>query len=207
MAETIYFLGTVDTTRQSVELLASAMGYDICIDATESNLGERYQRDQAGCVVYNAVGKNLSDCLRWAGDLVEQIPVLRIIVICGRCETSQVVQAMRLGLSSILEFPFSFQEMEQSITNAILDNRRLLSETRNRLAPDIAGLLTRQEQEIAQMLLDGAGTKQISVKLDLSIRTIHYRKKEMFRKLGASGRGEALQALLSGTAAQQPATG
>lgn len=199
MNNVVYFLGTNDTTRQSAELLAGAMGYTICAEIAESDFLSRYRVEEPCCVVFNSVGRDFVSTLNWCREVVDANASIRIIMICSECGTSDVVNAMRKGVSSVLELPFSYKEMEQAIDNALQESDRALNESRNRLAPNIAAVLTRQEQEIAQMLLDGAGTKQISVKLDLSIRTIHYRKKAMFSKLGSNADGHTLRALLSGS--------
>ena len=202
MTATVYFLGTNDTTRQSAELLAGAMGHLVCNCVDESNFRAHFQADESACVVYNAAGRSLASCLEWSGEIIEEQPAVRIILLTHECETSDVVRAMRFGISSVLKFPFSFSDLEQAIESALQENERLINESRNRVAPEVAALLSRQEREIAQMLLDGAGTKQISVKLDLSIRTIHYRKKAILSKLGADARGDSLRALLSGDSRQ-----
>jgi len=202
MDGTVFFTGSDDHTRQSIEILASAMGYNTRSDLSPQNIDEIIRFDEPACIVLNAGFLELKQALEWAAEIIRQHAKARIVLLCSDCETREVVSAMRLGLSSVLEYPFSYAELEQAIQLAMEENRELLSRSKNQLAPDVAALLNKQEQEIAQMLLEGAGTKQISVKLDLSIRTIHYRKKAMFRKLGACGRSAALETLL-GTSQQR----
>jgi len=199
MDGTVFFTGSDDHTRQSIEILASAMGYTTRSDLTSQNIDEVIRLDEPSCIVLNSGFLELKQALEWAAEIMRRHAKARIVLLCSDCETREVVNAMRLGLSSVLEYPFSYAELEQAIHLAMDENRELVQRFRNQLAPDVAALLNKQEQEIAQMLLEGAGTKQISVKLDLSIRTIHYRKKAMFRKLGACGRSAALEALLGTT--------
>jgi len=199
MDGTVFFTGSDDHTRQSIEILASAMGYTTRSDLTPQNIDEVLRHDESACIVLNSGFLELKQALAWAEEIIRRQSDARIILLCSDCETREVVNAMRLGLSSVLEYPFSYAELEQAIHLAMEENRQRLQRLKNQLAPDVAALLNKQEQEIAQMLLEGAGTKQISVKLDLSIRTIHYRKKAMFRKLGACGRSAALETLLGST--------
>ncbi len=203
MDGTVIFTGVDDHTRQSIEVLVAAMGFTTRSDVDVLNPEELKPIDQPFCIVLNSGFLDLEKALAQAKTILRAWPPARLILLCSDCATREVVNAMRVGLSSVLEYPFSYEELEQALQLAIQESLASRQETKSRIALEVAELLTKQEQEIAQMLLDGAGTKQISVKLDLNIRTIHYRKKALFRKLGSNGRSSAIE-LLSGSSRITP---
>ena len=50
--------------------------------------------------------------------------------------------------------------------------------------------LTPREKEIAALLLQGLAIKQIAVDLDIAFDTVKYHMKNLYKKLGISGRPE-----------------
>jgi DNA-binding NarL/FixJ family response regulator len=196
MDGTVYVIGADSQTRQSIELLAAALGCTTRSDVDILNFEDAVQFDKLSCVVLISEPRELTSAMEWASHCIHEHPMTRIIVLGCDCDTPQVVHAMRLGISSVLEFPFLHADLESAIRLALEENQAILMETQNELSAEIVALLTKEEQEIARMLIKGAGTKQISVRLDLSVRTIHYRKKAMFRKLGLNGRVSPREALL-----------
>ncbi len=127
--------------------------------------------------------------------LLEQQPAARVILLTDGSPTALVVKAMRAGVSSVLEHPFAFADLVDAVKTAIEENAGRLQAERKRLPEEISELLTRQEEDIAMLLIEGAATKEIAARLDLSVRTIHYRKNTIFKKIGAENRNQAIKML------------
>ena len=104
-----------------------------------------------------------------------------------------VVQAIKSGADEVCEFTRNRSELQSTL------NRVLSAETNRRppfsdiIPRDILEKLNSEEARILQLLVQGRTTKEVGATLDVSIRTIHYRKKELLRKLGVQNRSEAIE--------------
>lgn len=127
--------------------------------------------------------------------LVHRQPATRVVMLTDGSSTSMVVRAIRGGLSNLLEYPFNFSELTEAINEAVKEHANLIQALGKQIAPEICELLNPQEEDIATLMLEGASVKEIAAKLDVSVRTIHYRKNEIYRKIGAKTREQALKAL------------
>ena len=75
---------------------------------------------------------------------------------------------------------------------------RASGETARRRAPDAAGALTPQERQIARFVAAGATNKEIAAQLFVSPRTVDHHLRNVFTKLGITGRGQLRDADLVG---------
>ena len=58
--------------------------------------------------------------------------------------------------------------------------------------------LSEREREVAQILLQGKSNKQIALELGISNRTVEFHLRNMYTKLGAASRTEAILKLSKG---------
>jgi FixJ family two-component response regulator len=149
---------------------------------------------QTACMVVGAQNDGATE-VKQLLPLLEQQPAARVILLTDGSPTALVVKAMRAGVSCVLEHPFSFDDLIDAVKAAIEENTAMLQAERKRLPEEISELLTRQEEDIAMLLVEGAATKEIAARLDLSVRTIHYRKNTIFKKIGAENRNQAIKML------------
>ncbi|MEW6448950.1 MAG: LuxR C-terminal-related transcriptional regulator [Bacillota bacterium] len=67
----------------------------------------------------------------------------------------------------------------------------------SRIPPEIAAKLTAREREVLELLLRGLGSKEIAVKLHLSVSTVEDYRKRIYQKLGVRGGMKGLLALFN----------
>jgi len=119
-----------------------------------------------------------------------------IVMISRGVETSRIVDAIKLGAEDVLEKPHSVDALLSLVERLVA-----VAESRNAIRPTIphpiANALTAEEQTILALLEQGAMIKEIAAKLDISVRTVHYRKTSIFAKTACRNRTEAVARLNS----------
>lgn len=125
--------------------------------------------------------------------IMQLLPGLPIIAFGDQWQIPNVVQAIKIGAEEVCEFPGPRGDLNFAL-------KRIMSADRARQRPyhelipnSILQRLTREEARILHLLVQGRTTKEVGATLDVSIRTVHYRKKEMLRKLGVQNRSEAIE--------------
>ena len=116
-----------------------------------------------------------------------------IIVFGSNWEVSTVVKAMKLGATEVCEFPDKVQELCSSFQRCISIEVRKQTRYSDVIPKSLLAKLTSEEARILHLLVQGRTTKEVGATLDVSIRTVHYRKKELLRKLGVQNRSEAIE--------------
>lgn len=182
------------TVRAAFQSVIEAMGLRPRPFETLTACEASYDSTTMTCVLVGAHGDGAEE-LNQIELFIEEHPAARIILLTEGSPTHTVVRAMRAGVSNLLEHPFQFDELCEALKLAQRENAEFLEAERQRVPDHIANLLTPQEEVIAVLLLRGAATKEIASKLDLSVRTIHYRKNNIFKKIGAETREQAIKIL------------
>jgi FixJ family two-component response regulator len=128
---------------------------------------------------------------------------LPVIMISGYATVRTAVEVMSKGAVTLLEKPFSMQElishvrraMEQDRSNRAAQNRQV--ETGARLAS-----LTPREREVLELIAAGKTNKEMASGLELSLRAVEDRRARLMRKLKVRSVAE-LVLLASGQGALQ----
>lgn len=108
---------------------------------------------------------------------------LPVIFVTGYAETNLTVRAMQNGAVTVMEKPFSEQELWDAIRRAITQDQSIRridakhSEVRRRLAE-----LTNKERDVLELLIEGKANKAIAKSLNISIRTVEARRHHIFKK-------------------------
>lgn len=118
---------------------------------------------------------------------------LPVIVISGHADVPLAVEAMRLGALTVLEKPFSLDQIKAHIEEALVRNRSYLEQkqireqARRRLA-----LVTPREREVLDLIGRGLTNKQIASQLHLTLRAIEDRRARLMRRAGVASLAELL---------------
>jgi FixJ family two-component response regulator len=105
-----------------------------------------------------------------------------IIMTSDGAGTSKIVEAIKAGADDVIEKPFSCDHLI-SVIRRILATPMQCAVPQQDLPSKIASRLTDEEQEIIALMEQGVTVKQIAAKLDISIRTVHYRKASILEKM------------------------
>lgn len=118
---------------------------------------------------------------------------LPVIIISGHADVPLAVEAMRLGALTVLEKPFSLDQLKTHIQEALelnrscLEQKQIREQARGRLA-----LVTPREREVLDLIGRGLTNKQIAAQLHLTLRAIEDRRARLMRRVGAASLAELL---------------
>lgn len=153
------------------------------------------------CLLGNLSRFDLALC-KYAGDAhqlqcLEAIrnhnSTLPIIVFGSNWQVPMVVHVMKLGATEVCEFPDNLPELRGAFKRCLASETSAPARYSDVIPKTIQAKLTSEEARILHLLVQGRTTKEVGATLDVSIRTVHYRKKELLRKLGVQNRSEAIE--------------
>jgi two-component system, NarL family, response regulator LiaR len=123
---------------------------------------------------------------------------VKIIVLTSFHEQDTVEQALKAGATSYLLKNVTAEELAQAIRAAFAGRSTLAPEATEALikaARQKSGLgfdLTRREKEVLALLVKGQSNSEIAAALSISLATAKYHLGNIFSKLGAKSRVEAV---------------
>lgn len=151
-----------------------------------------YDGTTPGCIVLSSARYD-----RESADQLRRIRVLnknaQVILSVGGWRVLDIVKAIQEGFADFLDITIDADRLSNMLSSSIERDRILTEEGRVEIPQSLLHALNSEEAEIFRLLLLGKTTKQISAELDLSIRTVHYRKTSIFEKIGVRDRNEAFQ--------------
>lgn len=119
-----------------------------------------------------------------------------IIMTSDGVDTHQIVDAIKSGAEDVIEKPFSCEDM-LAVIRRILSTPMQCAVSHQELPNKIANQLTGEEQQILSLMEQGVTIKQIAARLDISIRTVHYRKASILEKAECKSCAEVIAKLSS----------
>lgn len=122
----------------------------------------------------------------------------KIIILTSFHEQDLVEQALKAGATSYLLKNVSASELAAAIQAAHAGRTTLAPEATAALInaarqkSDVGSDLTKREREVLMLLVHGKSNSEISTQLSISLATVKYHLTNIYTKLGAKGRVEAV---------------
>lgn len=178
----IYVIDDDDTTRCAVSQLVRSMQ----VEESSYNSAEAFLEAYDG-----SPGILLCD-VRMPGmtgldlqkSLLSNDVFMPIVLMTGYCRTHLVVDAIRNGATTVLEKPFTREDLLLALHQGLNDYRSGI-EPYTTVRNSRIGLaaLTNSEGDVLQLLKAGLPNKEIALQLDLSVRTVVLRRKKILGKM------------------------
>lgn len=146
-----------------------------------------------GCLILDIRLPGLSG-LELQNELKQRECELPIIIISGHADVSLAVEAMRRGALTVLEKPFSLDNLRSHIRQAMELGltRREASRTRQTMR-DRLSRLTHREREVLELIAQGLTNKEIATSLNVTVRAIEDRRARLMRRLEVHSMAELIQ--------------
>lgn len=118
---------------------------------------------------------------------------MQIIAFGDRWNVANAVNAIKMGAREVCEFPGSGNELKIAIYKALKENRKGDLNLHERIPRSILDLVSIDESETLRLIVEGKTAKEVGASMDVSVRTFHYRKKSIFKKLNVRNRSEFIE--------------
>ncbi len=130
-----------------------------------------------------------------ASEIVEENPRCKVIILSMHADKRFVNGALQAGVSGFLLKECAFKELNNAV-QAVCNNQTYLSPQvahtvindyrMHLLSANKEEKLTTRERAVLQLLAEGYSTREIASKLNVSVKTIEARRRNIMDKLGIS---------------------
>ena len=188
MLPTLSRVGIIEDEPQMRELLAMqlrsiGLAVDCFASAEEFLENSSSKSPQPDCILLDVQLSGM-DGLAVQGRLAAESVRLPIIFITGYAETSMVVRAVKMGAFDFLEKPVARDLLLSKVLAAIVQGANIRHiHARHAAVSALIGLLSPREHEVFNLLLAARTTKQISVAMKISDKTVAKHREKVLQKL------------------------
>jgi len=173
--------------RKALDNLFKSVGFEVELFASPQDFLQTDRADRPGCIVLDVrfPGRSGLDMQRDLADAEAQLP---IIFITGYGDIPMSVRAMKAGAVEFLTKPFRDQDLLDAVGTALEKDRvrrtaeMNLAELRGRF-----DTLTARERQVLSLVVAGRLNKQIAGELGVSEMTVKMHRRQVMRKMQASG--------------------
>jgi len=127
--------------------------------------------------------------------IIKEFEDIKVIALSMHSDTLFVCEMLKSGASGYLLKDCAFEELVNSIRTVIAGKVYLSPSisgvvvddylhTLSKKEPLASDVLTDREQEVLQLMAEGESTKQIALKLHISIKTVETHRRQIMNKLG-----------------------
>jgi FixJ family two-component response regulator len=154
-------------------------------------LNDPQGRSRCGCLVLDVRLPGMSGMELHKQLRLHSGRVPAIVFITGHGDIPMAVEAMRNGATDFLQKPFKEQQLLDSVQKALALERswRIARDKSDVLAARLA-CLTPREHEVMGMLLQGARSKAIAIKLGIVTKTAEEHRANVMHKMHAKSMAE-----------------
>ena len=163
--------------------LVASLGYQTLACGSATELQEKAQRFQSGCILLDIKLPGLDGLAiqEWLMNANIHLPV---IFISGTRDISTVVQGMKAGAIDFLQKPIPEMELRRAINRGIAVSRKLFCHSQSaKMVKAAIEALTPTELYVARIIAKGFPTKLIAAKMGRSENTIKIHRSRIFNKL------------------------
>ena len=130
-------------------------------------------------------------------------PNTQVITISSEQDTDSILKALYAGASSYLSKGIALTKIKEAIVDTYQGNSALSPSVARKLVEHFKPKtskksLTPKETQIVQCLCDGLSYKMTADKLLISINTLNYHIKNIYRKLNVNSKAEVLRMRMQG---------
>jgi FixJ family two-component response regulator len=184
----VYIVEDDAAIRDALSRLVAQMGLSVRAFPDAASFLQALTPQKPGCIILDLRLPDM-DGMEVYEQIARRGVALPVIVITGHGDVATGVEAIKRGVMDFLEKPFQPDKIRSCI-QAALDSDLKRREAAQRVADDLARVssLSADELHVAKALAAGQSVKQIAAALNVSVRTVHSRRKSALEKLGVAGR-------------------
>ena len=182
-------------TREGLRsLLDNQQDMEVVAEAEDGRTAVSLVREVVPSVVIMDVSMPDLNGVEATRQIIAQFPDVKIIALSMHSDTLFVTEMLKSGASGYLRKDCAFEELAAAI--------RVVVAGKTYLSPSVSGVvvddylhrlskadfsdsevLTDREREVLQLLAEGKSTKQIALKLHISVKTVETHRRQIMNKL------------------------
>ena len=182
-------------TRQGLRsLLDKEFDMEVVAEAEQGRTAVRLVRELLPDVVIMDVSMPDLNGMEATRQIVGEFSGVKVVALSMHSDTLFVSEMLKSGASGYLLKDCAFEELARAIRTVVAGRTYLspsvsgvvVDDYLHRLSKaDFSGLevLTDREREVLQLLAEGKSTKQIALKLHISVKTVETHRRQMMNKL------------------------
>jgi len=200
----VFVVDDDEAARDSLGWLVRSVGLEVTTAASAAEFLARFDPDQPGCLVLDIRMPGMSG-LELLTRLQEMGASLPVIIITGHGDVPMAVRALKAGAMEFFEKPFNDQVLLDCIQKAIhKDAERRVHLQGQRMVAERYEQLTPREREVMGAVVEGLANKEISRKLDISIKTVEAHRARIMDKMEAGSLSQLVRMALTLESGRQP---
>ena len=193
---TVFVVDDDQAVRRSSELLIRAMDINVVCCASAEEFQATYDAG-SGCLVLDVRMPGMSG-IELQKELVDNGIRLPVILVSGHGTVPMSVAAMKRGAIDFLEKPYQPAHLRDCVRRAIeLDSTWRQEEIAKRELRIAMGKLSDQEAAVLRGMIAGKANKEIASGLDISLRTVQFRRASLMKKLRVDSRAALMRLVFS----------
>jgi FixJ family two-component response regulator len=179
----VFVIDDDDAVRSAVRLLLKSVGLPVTAFASAQEFLQKYQIDQAGCLVVDVRMPGMSG-LELQQQLTRRGATIPLIFITGHGDIPMAVEAIQHGAFDFLPKPFRDQDLIERVQRALAkDTASRLELARGDAIRSRLESLTPREREVLDLLVTGKPNKVMADDLGVSQRTIEIHRARVMEKM------------------------
>lgn len=192
----VFVVDDDEQARMSVCALVQSMGLRAEAFSSGEEFLDSYRESGPGCLVVDVRMLGMSG-LELQEELNRRRVLLPVIVLTAYARTPMTVRAIKAGAVTLLEKPCADDDLWDAIRKALAhDATRRSEHERRQEIRACAGRLTPAERQVMTMIVQGKPNKAIARQLDVSVRTVENRRREVFKKMRAESVAELVRLVI-----------
>jgi two-component system response regulator FixJ len=182
---TVFVVDDHAAVREALGEMLSVFGYAVkTYESADAFLGA-LDRQGAGCVVAD-VRMPGTDGISLVRELVRRNVALPVILISGHADVPMAVAAIKAGAEDFIEKPIDDTQLVAAINRALARKFEQQDHHKSQGAlGDRFARLTARQVEIFDLVVEGFTSYAISIRLNLSVRTVESYRAEVMEKMQA----------------------
>lgn len=196
---TVFIIDDNDAGRNALQARIESMNIPTCTFSTVQDFLYTYRPEQPGCLVLEVRPPQLSG-LELQDYLQRKNIKTPVIFISEHSDVSMAVRSLKAGAIDFFEKPYNNQRLRNSIHKAFeIDRVTRIDDQWRRMVLQYLKQLSRREEEVLRLLIQGKPNKIIAHEMSLSPKTIETHRAHIMQKLGVNSlAGLVWMALTSG---------
>lgn len=195
---TIYVVDDDEAVRDSLKFLIESNGYAVKTFATAQGFIDHYCPDETpGCLLLDVRMPQMNG-FELQEELNTRKITIPIIFISAHGTVPSAVRALKLGAIDFIMKPFNNTALLEKVEHALkIDKTQREAHYQKAQIVDRVASLTRREQDVMRLIVDGKSAKEIATLLGISNKTVDVHRAHIKEKLGIKSVAELVKMVVS----------